>query len=40
MPGGDDLKLSLVGLPDVVTEKTGSYAIPTFLRTKWTKEKK
>ena len=38
VPGGDDLKLSLVGLPDVVTEKTGSYAIPTFLRTKWTKE--
>lgn len=36
--GGDDITMSLAGLPDVVTEKTNSVTIPTFLRGKWTKE--
>ncbi len=37
-PGGDDLTKPLAGLPDVVTEKTGPYTIPTFMQTKWTAE--
>lgn len=37
-PGGDDLTMSLAGLPDVVTEKTGAYDIPVFLKTKWAAE--
>ena len=37
-PGGDDLKLSLAGLPDVVTEKTTKVNIPTFLAGKWESE--
>jgi alpha-amylase len=37
-PEGGDLKMSLAGLPDVVTEKTGSYTIPTFLQVKWDAE--
>lgn len=37
-PGGDDKTMSLAGLPDVVTEKTGSVAIPPFLKKKWNQE--
>lgn len=36
--GSDDRTLSLVGLPDVVTEKTSSVNIPPFLSYKWSKE--
>ena len=36
--GGDDITGSLSGLPDVVTEKTDSVSIPTFLKTKWNNE--
>ncbi|MDE5898421.1 MAG: hypothetical protein K2H09_04060, partial [Treponemataceae bacterium] len=37
-PGGDDILMSLSGLPDVMTEKTESVSIPSFLKTKWTNE--
>lgn len=36
--GSGDITGSLSGLPDVVTERTASVAIPTFLKTKWTTE--
>lgn len=36
--GSGDLKSSLAGLPDVLSEKTTSVAIPQFLKTKWTNE--
>lgn len=38
-PGGSgDITGSLSGLPDVVTERTSSVSIPTFLKTKWSNE--
>lgn len=36
--GSGDITGSLSGLPDVVTERTASVAIPTFLKTKWNAE--
>lgn len=36
--GGDDHTMSLAGLPDVVTEKSSSVAIPPFLKKKWQQE--
>lgn len=36
--GNDDKTLSLVGLPDVVTEKTSAVNLPPFLALKWSKE--
>ena len=36
--GSGDIKMSLAGLPDVLSEKTTSVAIPQFLKTKWTNE--
>lgn len=36
--GGDDRTMSLAGLPDVVTEKSSSVAIPPFLKKKWQQE--
>lgn len=36
--GGGDLRGSLAGLPDVLSEKTTSVAIPQFLKTKWKNE--
>ncbi|MCQ4022728.1 MULTISPECIES: alpha-amylase family glycosyl hydrolase [unclassified Ruminococcus] len=36
--GGDNLTMSLTGLPDFKTESTGSVGIPAVLKTKWTKE--
>lgn len=36
--GGDNYTMSLAGLPDVVTEKTASVAIPPFLKEKWEQE--
>ncbi len=36
--GGDNYTQSLAGLPDVVTEKTASVAIPPFLKMKWQQE--
>lgn len=38
VPGGSDLTLSLAGLPDIMTEKTNSVAIPAFLKKKWQME--
>lgn len=37
-PDGSDFKMSLAGLPDIVTEKTSSVSIPAFLRKKWNSE--
>lgn len=34
-PGSGDELAPLVGLPDVVTEKTATVNLPTFLKTKW-----
>ncbi len=39
VPGNDDKTMSLAGLPDVVTERTGSVQIPAFLTKKWNAEK-
>lgn len=36
--GGGELRGSLAGLPDVLSEKTTSVAIPQFLKTKWKNE--
>ena len=36
--GGGELRGSLAGLPDVLSEKTNSVAIPQFLKTKWNNE--
>ena len=36
--GGDNITMSLAGLPDVVTEKTSSVNIPPFLKLKWEQE--
>jgi len=37
-PGGDDYTQCLANLPDVMTEKTSSIAIPAFLKKKWQME--
>lgn len=39
VPGNDDKTLSLAGLPDVVTERTQTVDIPSFLLKKWENEK-
>lgn len=36
--GGDNLTMSLAGLPDFKTESTATVGIPNILKTKWTKE--
>lgn len=36
--GGDNITMSLAGLPDVVTEKTSPVNIPPFLKLKWQNE--
>lgn len=36
--GGDDYTKPLAGLPDVVTDRTSSVAIPAFLKKKWAAE--
>lgn len=35
---GSDLKMSLAGLPDIMTENSNSVAIPAFLKKKWNDE--
>lgn len=37
-PGGDDLTMSLAGLPDLVSEKTSAVSLPPFLKKKWQQE--
>ena len=36
--GGDNLTMSLAGLPDFKTDSTATVGIPNILKTKWTKE--